>query len=157
MVMALPPMLADAVTGGLAGGAFAASVWANKVVAASSRPVQARSCFMAMFLLGGGVPVWNGRRQPDDCRTARPGWDTGLGNPPGKSKPSDCYDAAEGIACSRDTIEYRLVRDFVSRYGKKGRCRWPGQSTPTRRGWRRRRGSGRSICPAAGWRQIRSA
>src|ERR1700677_4707922 len=77
MVMVLPPIAAVSVAGGLAGGGLGAGVWAERVAAAIRRLQQARSVFIAMFLLGAESLVGNRRRQPDDCRTARPGSGTG--------------------------------------------------------------------------------
>jgi hypothetical protein len=42
----------------------------------------------------------------------------GVGEPEswiGKARRCGCYDAAQGIACSRDTIDYRVVRGFARR------------------------------------------
>jgi hypothetical protein len=46
-------MVADSVAAGLLGGGLGAGVWAERVAAAMSSPVQARRDFMAMFLLWG--------------------------------------------------------------------------------------------------------
>jgi hypothetical protein len=47
-VIALPLMVADAVAGGLLGGAFC---WAKSVVAANSKHVQINVCFIGLFFL----------------------------------------------------------------------------------------------------------
>jgi hypothetical protein len=46
MVMALPPMVADAVAGGLAGAFLGGAIWDRSVVAAKSNPVQIKTRFM---------------------------------------------------------------------------------------------------------------
>src|ERR1700723_3690409 len=109
-------MVAVADWAGLAGGAWAAEVWAESVAARASRPVQARSRFMTGFSLGGGVLFSFGRRQPVDCRIAEPGWETGLQGPArpireigeaglGKADRSGCYDAPEGWAMAQVEIQ----------------------------------------------------
>src|SRR5580704_5368386 len=49
MVMALPPMVAVHVAGGLAGAFLAGDCWARSVVAANSKPVQIKTRFMRCF------------------------------------------------------------------------------------------------------------
>src|ERR1035441_1706432 len=52
MVMDLPLTDADAVAGGLAGAFLGGACWAKSVVAAKSKPVQIKTCFMRCFSSG---------------------------------------------------------------------------------------------------------
>ncbi len=46
--------------------------WANRVVAATRRPVQIKKTLHEIFLLGAEAPLGMDCSNADDCRTARP-------------------------------------------------------------------------------------
>jgi hypothetical protein len=51
MVMVLPAIVAVAVAGGLLGGPAGGFSWARRAVAANSKHVQIKVCFIVIFLL----------------------------------------------------------------------------------------------------------